>query len=489
MIPDRIDQFTGYRYYSAEKLLTCNRIIAMKEMGFSLQEIRSHLQTDQAEDFIALLDRKCTELEAAEQNIVLQLKRLNQAKKSIARGEGTMFDIIVTENDVFCYSCERRVFQKKEDAYLRLLEIKKELPSQIIGNRMIIRNHETEYKSEKLDLTVGVEITGELPKNSRYSVDTIVSQDCAKLICKKAELSQAYCSLIEQMHLLNYQVTGSFTEIYYEDNTVELRVPVIRLHDKTEENSMNEKTTSKEFCNDSEAIGKWKFVDKVISCEQFSPKSKKCSEQDNIWLKEIFFLPDGAGYWIIKSWTKGEIHMTFGYPKHNFCQKYHIEKREGKTYLFVEMNMDYALFEKGGKPEIYVYEKVDSTAYDKKMIQKKDKTDMPFISDAEVFGKWNTVDYVREIDMFVPGKQSCPVGALYVKSIEFTEDGKAFSQYGTEPLYNQTWTKGYVIDVPRSVTEAYFIKEIEGKKYLFVEWKTGDYLFGNRKPDYYVYQK
>ena len=30
LIPDKIDKFTGYRYYSASKLVDCYRIIALK---------------------------------------------------------------------------------------------------------------------------------------------------------------------------------------------------------------------------------------------------------------------------------------------------------------------------------------------------------------------------------------------------------------------------------------------------------------------------
>lgn len=38
--PDKIDDFTGYRYYSASKLSDCYRILTLKELGFSLAEIK-----------------------------------------------------------------------------------------------------------------------------------------------------------------------------------------------------------------------------------------------------------------------------------------------------------------------------------------------------------------------------------------------------------------------------------------------------------------
>ena len=42
LVPDEIDRFTGYRYYSAARIADCNRIISFKELGFSLEEIKNH---------------------------------------------------------------------------------------------------------------------------------------------------------------------------------------------------------------------------------------------------------------------------------------------------------------------------------------------------------------------------------------------------------------------------------------------------------------
>jgi DNA-binding transcriptional MerR regulator len=42
--PANVDPFTGYRYYSARQLMALNRILALKEVGFSLEEIARILQ-------------------------------------------------------------------------------------------------------------------------------------------------------------------------------------------------------------------------------------------------------------------------------------------------------------------------------------------------------------------------------------------------------------------------------------------------------------
>jgi DNA-binding transcriptional MerR regulator len=42
--PANVDPFTGYRYYSARQLMSLHRILALKEVGFSLEEIARILQ-------------------------------------------------------------------------------------------------------------------------------------------------------------------------------------------------------------------------------------------------------------------------------------------------------------------------------------------------------------------------------------------------------------------------------------------------------------
>ncbi|CAM5483743.1 MerR family transcriptional regulator OS=Streptomyces microflavus OX=1919 GN=Smic_47630 PE=4 SV=1 [Streptomyces microflavus] len=41
--PDRTDPATGYRFYGAAQLARLNRIIALKDLGFTLQQVRAVL--------------------------------------------------------------------------------------------------------------------------------------------------------------------------------------------------------------------------------------------------------------------------------------------------------------------------------------------------------------------------------------------------------------------------------------------------------------
>lgn len=109
-----------------------------------------------------------------------------------------------------------------------------------------------------------------------------------------------------------------------------------------------------------------------------------------------------------------------------------------------------------------------------------DKVDLPFVKDSEVLGKWITVDYVKVPETFKPGqRQNNPI---YVTELTFLADGKT-------SLTNLTWTKGTVLDVAGQYANSYEIKEIAGDKYLFLQWKTGDYKHLGMKPRYLVLKK
>lgn len=121
-----------------------------------------------------------------------------------------------------------------------------------------------------------------------------------------------------------------------------------------------------------------------------------------------------------------------------------------------------------------------------------DKTDYPFVNDKDAVGKWETVDFVKEIEDFKVNETSWP-GDLYLKSINLLPDGQmtqpvaaGITSDETTPVDWLTWTKGYIIHHNDKTAGKYVIEEIYGSKYMFWEWKSGDYSFRGMKPYYYV---
>jgi bla regulator protein blaR1 len=116
-----------------------------------------------------------------------------------------------------------------------------------------------------------------------------------------------------------------------------------------------------------------------------------------------------------------------------------------------------------------------------------DNTNLPFVKDPEVIGKWQVIDFVDVIKDFSPEIGSAGTG-LYLNDLVFIKNGRMLDRIeNTNLSYSgNTWTKGFIINELLKTTSKYEIKEIDGSKYMFKEWKSGDYITRFMKPKYYV---
>lgn len=77
IIPDEIDKSTGYRSYDASQLIAVNKLLALKDAGFSLEEIAGILNDDlPAASLLKMLESKAVVLEDKLKNESDRLKRL-----------------------------------------------------------------------------------------------------------------------------------------------------------------------------------------------------------------------------------------------------------------------------------------------------------------------------------------------------------------------------------------------------------------------------
>ena len=136
-----------------------------------------------------------------------------------------------------------------------------------------------------------------------------------------------------------------------------------------------------------------------------------------------------------------------------------------------------------------MFEKVSDQEYTQDEIRIHDRTDMPFVPDPAALGKWIVQDLVDHPDCFSPGVQNFPKDGLFFRSISLEDNGNALVQYKGKPVSPLKWTNGFLLDQKNSIAEAYVVRRIDGVEYLLIEWKSGDYLFGGRRPDWYVFTR
>ncbi len=116
-----------------------------------------------------------------------------------------------------------------------------------------------------------------------------------------------------------------------------------------------------------------------------------------------------------------------------------------------------------------------------------DNTDYLFVQDDAVIGKWEVVDFVTNIESFNPKQMSSEI-KLYLNALAFLPDGTMLSAVNGAPLdlSEFVWTKDLVISKRNQTASQYRLQEIDGEKYMFFEWKSGDYVFRNMEPMLYV---
>jgi DNA-binding transcriptional MerR regulator len=97
--PVHTDRFTGYRYYSAEQLPQLNRIIALKDLGLSLEQIQGILHDNVSTDEIqGMLLLKKAEIEQQLQGEMQRIRNIESRLQAIRNTEADKpLDVVVKQ--------------------------------------------------------------------------------------------------------------------------------------------------------------------------------------------------------------------------------------------------------------------------------------------------------------------------------------------------------------------------------------------------------
>ncbi|GAB2846066.1 MerR family transcriptional regulator [Actinoallomurus bryophytorum] len=88
--PDRVDPASGYRFYDAAQLTRLNRVIALKDLGFTLQQVRTILdERVRTDELYGMLRLRRAELEARMNADAARLTRV-EARLRMIESEGHM---------------------------------------------------------------------------------------------------------------------------------------------------------------------------------------------------------------------------------------------------------------------------------------------------------------------------------------------------------------------------------------------------------------
>jgi DNA-binding transcriptional MerR regulator len=158
--PARIDEWTGYRYYSAQQLPELNRILALKELGLSLDQIERMLGDDvSTEEIRGMFSLKKVQIEQSVQDELQRLRHIDARLRQIEdAGSVENYDIIVKSVPAQPYLSLRDTFPSFDAARSVFSEMQQALPSAIgrksVGHLTALMHSEM-YEAQDIDLELG----------------------------------------------------------------------------------------------------------------------------------------------------------------------------------------------------------------------------------------------------------------------------------------------------------------------------------------------
>src|SRR5215475_12634813 len=131
--PQRIDPATGYRYYSAGQLTRLNRILALKDLGLSLEQVArmvdGKISTDEIRGMLML---KKAELERTLSAEAVRLRHIESRLQQIdQQGSLRDYDVVVKSAARQPYLSLRRTYAGIDDAIGMLREVTRAVTARI----------------------------------------------------------------------------------------------------------------------------------------------------------------------------------------------------------------------------------------------------------------------------------------------------------------------------------------------------------------------
>mgnify|MGYP001281192012 CR=1 FL=1 len=241
--PVSVDSFTGYRYYSVAQLPRLNRILALKDIGFSLEQIEQVLNGGVTLDQLrGMLTLKHAELEqhlAAEQARLARIAaRLRQIE--LENSMSTYDVVLKTVPSMTIVS--RRVTIPTNDqvpeylnpAFGEVCDYVKTQNAKVTGSHFAIWHQPAEILvGEEAEAAVPVERP--VPGSERVRVYELPETLVASAVHHGnfEDFQQLHTAIVGWIEANGYQIAGAYREVYikhdpndYSDSATEVQYPV-----------------------------------------------------------------------------------------------------------------------------------------------------------------------------------------------------------------------------------------------------------------------
>lgn len=222
LTPSQTDPFTNYRYYSAEQLPRLNRILALRDLGFSLEQIAEMLdEAVSSEQLLGMLKLKRAEIDLAMQVEQERMARLEARIRQLDKGtEAGTYDVILRDIEPELVATYREVaadddriqhmFDKVETYVARYEQARADKPPFAIY-------YDAEYREKDIDAEVAIPLMYSIPEHDEIRIrktSRLSNVACVVHSGNYSSLYQAYNALLDWIETNHYQMVGPIREVY-----------------------------------------------------------------------------------------------------------------------------------------------------------------------------------------------------------------------------------------------------------------------------------
>ena len=237
--PVEVDRFTGYRYYEFDQLPRLYRILAFKDLGFSLEEIGRLLEENlSTEQMRGMLKLRQVEIRQKVQDEAERLERVERWLGQIEQ-ENYMskYDVVIKKIEPIKVASVRGVVPTPPDQrslWDELMDYLNQQKARMIGPPFAIY-HDPEHRERDWDIEVCMPIIDELASRNGVKVYDLPASEktaCVVHTGSFATIGEAYDALAKWIDQNGYRIVGPGREL-------NLRLPE-KLGDQNDPNTVNE---------------------------------------------------------------------------------------------------------------------------------------------------------------------------------------------------------------------------------------------------------
>ncbi|MBN2387888.1 MAG: MerR family transcriptional regulator [Anaerolineales bacterium] len=226
--PVEVDRFTGYRYYEFDQLPRLHRILAFKDLGFSLEEIGRLLEEDlSVEQMRGMLKLRQAEIRQQVQQEAERLERVELWLRRIEQEDFmSKYDVVIKKAAAIQVASVRGVVPTPPEQGGLWNELEDYLARQRVhpvGPCFTLYHNEDEPEHD-WDLEVCEPIADAMAASRKvkvYSLPAVETLACTVHAGPFVTVGEAYDAIGKWIDENGYQVTGPCREIYLQPPTPE----------------------------------------------------------------------------------------------------------------------------------------------------------------------------------------------------------------------------------------------------------------------------